>query len=112
MENTERFQELFSNPNSYTNEYERGIVHGMAFLAEKLIWAEQLYLDALESNHKNEKEYDYNKNIGTDLHQVVNKIYQDFATRSHSFELFQNKELETWYNDIREKLNLNIGKLF
>lgn len=103
-----KFQYLFEHPKDFKNEYERGIVHGMAFFAEKLIWAEELYLNALESNHKDDKKYNYNNHIDADMHKIVNRIYQDFAHRSCSFDLFKSKELESWYNNIRKELGLEI----
>ena len=103
-----KFQYLFEHPEDFRNEYERGIVHGMAFFADKLIWAEELYLNALESNHKDEKGYNYHKNIDKDMYKILNELCQDFADKSHSFDLFKCKELETWYNNIRKELNLEI----
>lgn len=104
-----KFQYLFEHPEDFKNEYERGIVYGMAFFAEKLIWAEELYLNALESNHKDEKGYNYHKNIEKDMYEILNKLCQDFTSKTHSFDLFKCKELETWYNNIRKKLNLEIN---
>ena len=106
---TNKFQYLFQNPNNYQNDYERGIVHGMAFFAQKLIWAEQIYLDALRSNHKNEKKYNFNKNIEADMHKITNRIYQDFDSRANGFNLFKNKKLEEWYNNIEKELGLEIN---
>ena len=102
-----RINFLFNNPSKYTNEYERGLVHGMAFLTEKLIWAEQIYLDAISGD---KKFITYTKDEcqmhQSNMYQLLNDIIQNYASRSNSFNLINDKYVENWYNNIRKLLQL------
>ena len=82
----------------------------MAFLTEKLIWAEQIYLDAVEHtscSFYTKETWEMHERA---MYEIINNIIQSFQCRSNSFELINNEQVEQWYNNIRKKLNLKPTK--
>ena len=105
MINKELFNRLYWNPSRYTNEYERGISHGMMYMAEKLIWAEQYYLDA--RNKTNPKSMCGEKNLertNNDMFKIINEAIQNFQERSQSWKIFSTDEQLKQYNDYINKI--------
>ena len=107
MLSKERFEQLYQNPHSFSNEYERGVVHGMAFLADKLIWAEEYYLDARRAMNPNsmDGQENYYKH-STDMFRILNDQLQDYYSRANGYDLFNTKETEEQWKELKKKIGL------
>ena len=100
-----RFQELYENPSSYSNEYERGIVHGMSFLTDKLIWGEQYYLDAREATNPKSMGGKENLNkLDIDMFKIINDQLQNYYVRANGYNLFNDEKSENEYKELLKNI--------
>ena len=105
MKNNSVFERIYNNTQSYTNEYERGIAHGMMYVVEKLIWAEQYYLDARrKTNPKSMSGKENLKQMDLDMFKVINDAIQNFQERNKSWKLFSTDAQLKEYNDYIDKI--------
>ena len=101
------FEHIYNNTQSYTNEYERGIAHGMIYMVEKLIWVEQYYLDARrKTNPKSMSGKENLMRMDLDMFKIINDTIQNFQSRSQSWKLFStDDQLKEYHNYIDKIFN-------
>ena len=87
-------ERLYHHPETACGKYEQGIVEGMTYMADKLIWGEEYYLDAFHANGGT-----YEKNWPqreADMFKILNDTIQNFISSDHPEIL---KIRHQWDND-------------
>ena len=88
MSHFDIFERLYNHPETACGQYEQGIVEGMTYMADKLIWGEQYYIDAIKANITKEN-WPFR---ATDMYNLINDTIQKFCAK--------NKDIKKlWDND-------------
>ena len=108
--NKNKFEYLFCNPKNFTNEYEKGIVHGMAFFADKLKWGEEYYLQARAANmNLNSISEGITKEnwpkMQQDMYEILNNVIQNFSAQINiDPPFYTDKEFKNHIENIKKQL--------
>ena len=90
------FERLYNHPETACGKYEQGIVEGMTYMADKLIWSEQYYLDAFEANggELTQKNWPIR---ASDMFDIINNIIQNFCTKNINIKKLWDNDAYDYY---------------
>lgn len=87
------FERLYNHPETACGKYEQGIVEGMTYMADKLIWGEQYYINAINNNGGEFNKENWPQRA-TDMYNILNDTIQNWCKKNYKIiENFRNKEI-------------------
>ena len=99
------FERLYHYPDTACGKYEQGIVEGMTYMADKLIWAEQYYIDAIQATNKEFATKENWAERAADMYTIINDTIQDFCFKNSKIRQLWDKEAYSKNELNRRKLN-------
>ena len=104
MSHFNMLERLYNNPEAACGKYEQGIVEGMTYMADKLIWSEQYYIDAFEAAGEITKENWLTRT--SDMYTIINDTIQNFCHKNLNIKKLWDNDAWHYYEQIGRKINV------